>query len=80
MERFSLSTLFYMFYCMPAEKHSAVAAVVLYKRGWVYYPKDQVWYCPNEGKVFDTQTFTIVESSVPTGNSLTQDEVKMKKV
>ncbi|CAE7805611.1 VIP2 [Symbiodinium sp. CCMP2592] len=41
--KFSLETLFYMFYSMPRDMQQALAAWQLYERGWLYHKTEQMW-------------------------------------
>mmetsp|Transcript_30014 Transcript_30014/g.61986 ORF Transcript_30014/g.61986 Transcript_30014/m.61986 type:complete len:299 (+) Transcript_30014:54-950(+) len=41
--KFSLETLFYMFYSMPRDMQQALAAWQLYERGWLYHKTEKMW-------------------------------------
>merc|ERR1719253_54988 len=65
LQKFSLETLFYMFFNMPRDTLQAYAAAELYNRGWKYNPKMQNWFIwhqdgpdtPGRWRRFDPQAW-----------------------
>ena len=46
-ENFDEKTMFYIFYFMPRDTMQLFAAAHLYKKGWVYNYKNQIWFKKN---------------------------------
>ena len=46
-ENFDEKTMFYIFYFMPRDTMQLFAAASLYKKGWVYNYKNQIWFKKN---------------------------------
>ena len=47
-ENFDEKTMFYIFYFMPRDTMQLFAAAHLYKKGWVYNYKNQIWFKKNK--------------------------------
>lgn len=46
--KFSIETLFYMFYYMPRDSLQIFAADELYKRKWRFHVENHIWFLKNE--------------------------------
>lgn len=59
LARYSIKTLFYMFWQMPRDAMQVHAAKELYKRGWRYHSQLCKWFCQEAGAyyIFDTQAW-----------------------
>ncbi|KEH39407.1 probable NOT transcription complex subunit VIP2 isoform X3 [Medicago truncatula] len=57
--KFTLETLFYIFYSMPKDEAQLYAANELYKRGWFYHKEHRMWYIkvPNMEPLVKTSTY-----------------------
>ncbi|CAK8536159.1 unnamed protein product [Lathyrus sativus] len=57
--KFTLDTLFYIFYSMPKDEAQLYAANELYKRGWFYHKEHRMWYIrvPNMEPLVKTNTY-----------------------
>ncbi|KAH1207794.1 putative NOT transcription complex subunit VIP2 [Glycine max] len=57
--KFSVETLFYIFYSMPKDEAQLYAANELYKRGWFYHKEHRLWFIrvPNMEPLVKTNTY-----------------------
>ncbi|XP_068476720.1 probable NOT transcription complex subunit VIP2 isoform X11 [Phaseolus vulgaris] len=57
--KFSVETLFYIFYSMPKDEAQLYAANELYKRGWFYHKEHRFWFIrvPNMEPLVKTNTY-----------------------
>ncbi|CAK8575964.1 unnamed protein product [Lathyrus sativus] len=57
--KFSVETLFYIFYSMPKDKAQLCAAIELNKRGWFYHKEYRLWFtrAPNMEPLVKTNTY-----------------------
>ncbi|XP_027347411.1 probable NOT transcription complex subunit VIP2 isoform X3 [Abrus precatorius] len=57
--KFSVETLFYIFYSMPKDEAQLYAANELYNRGWFYHKEHRMWYIrvPNLEPLVKTNTY-----------------------
>jgi len=85
--RFSLETLFYIFYNMPRDTLQAYAAAELYNRGWKYQQELKTWFVMQEepGQAsrwvcFDPATWEkqYYFKPVDAASFLTEDDVRVK--
>jgi len=82
--RFSLETLFYIFFNMPRDTLQAYAAAELYNRGWKYHQELKTWffYQDDQSKwiCFDPGTWgqRYYVKAVDTSGFLTEDDVRVK--
>jgi len=82
LQKFSLGTLFYIFYNVVGERLQALAAEELYRREWLYESKSSLWYVLQGGewKVFDLSRWETVACSPPQNPAfLPKEEVKASK-
>lgn len=82
LQKFSLGTLFYIFYNVVGERLQALAAEELYRREWLYESKSSLWYVLQGGewKVFDLTRWEAVACGAPTNPAfLAKEEVKASK-
>ncbi|KAH7649566.1 hypothetical protein FG379_001192 [Cryptosporidium bovis] len=84
VQKFSLETLFYIFYNMPQDLLQGFASVELCNRGWLYYPSSYLWYCKpqkderkGEWHIFDVKKWKrIPVKDVPKGELLGIDDIR----
>ncbi|XP_057451514.1 probable NOT transcription complex subunit VIP2 isoform X2 [Lotus japonicus] len=57
--KFSVETLFYIFYSMPRDEAQLYAAHELYKRGWFYHKEHRLWFIrvPNMEPLVKTNAY-----------------------
>ncbi|XWS74197.1 hypothetical protein CRYUN_Cryun02cG0195300 [Craigia yunnanensis] len=57
--KFTVDTLFYIFYSMPKEEAQLYAANELYNRGWFYHKEHRLWFIrvPNVEPLVKTNTY-----------------------
>ncbi|KAK7324979.1 hypothetical protein VNO77_28975 [Canavalia gladiata] len=57
--KFTVETLFYIFYSMPKDEAQLYAANELYKRGWFYHKEHRLWFIrvPNMEPLVKTNTY-----------------------
>ncbi|KAK7261433.1 hypothetical protein RIF29_27743 [Crotalaria pallida] len=57
--KFTVETLFYIFYSMPKDEAQLYAANELYKRGWFYHKEHRLWFVrvPNMEPLVKTNTY-----------------------
>ncbi|KAK7262398.1 hypothetical protein RJT34_29970 [Clitoria ternatea] len=57
--KFSVETLFYIFYSMPKDEAQLYAANELYNRGWFYHKEHRLWFIrvPNMEPLVKTNTY-----------------------
>lgn len=82
LQKFSLGTLFYIFYNVVGERLQALAAEELYRREWLYESKNSLWYILQGGewKVFDLSRWETVTCPPPQNPAfLSKEEVKASK-
>lgn len=82
LQKFSLGTLFYIFYNVVGERLQALAAEELYRREWLYESKCSLWYVLQGGewKVFDLSRWETVACPPPQNPAfLPKEEVKASK-
>jgi CCR4-NOT transcription complex subunit 2 len=82
LQKFSLGTLFYIFYNVVGERLQALAAEELYRREWLYESKSSLWYVLQSGewKMFDLTRWEAVTCSPPMSPAyLSKEEVKASK-
>lgn len=86
LQRFTLETLFYIFFNMPRDMLQAYAAAELYNRGWKYHRDLKTWLIVQEDdsqarwvcfnpNSWDKQFYN---QSVDTTRFLTEDDVRVK--
>eukprot|EP00448_Togula_jolla_P027726 CAMPEP_0170650444 /NCGR_PEP_ID=MMETSP0224-20130122/45806_1 /TAXON_ID=285029 /ORGANISM="Togula jolla, Strain CCCM 725" /LENGTH=322 /DNA_ID=CAMNT_0010982107 /DNA_START=16 /DNA_END=982 /DNA_ORIENTATION=+ len=86
LQRFSMETLFYIFFNMPKDTLQAYAAAELYNRGWRYHRELKTWFFFTEEDdqpqwwCFDTHTWEQIgyHQEVDTSNFLGEDDVRVK--
>lgn len=84
--KFSLETLFYIFFNMPRDALQACAAAELYNRGWKYHRELKTWFVQEEttaGTVWtcwDPLTWDkqVHGETVDVSSFLTEDDVRVK--
>merc|ERR1719382_476726 len=86
LQKFSLETLFYIFFNMPRDTLQACAAAELYNRGWKYYRDLKAWFMLQEEEdgrtswvCFDPNTWEkhyYLQPLAP-GGFLTEDDVRI---
>lgn len=67
-QKFSIPTLFYIFYSFPSEMYQSLAAAELYKKHWRYDLATSKWFtnAMSVWKCFDLDLWSEQEASVPT--------------
>ncbi|GAV71406.1 NOT2_3_5 domain-containing protein [Cephalotus follicularis] len=57
--KFTMDTLFYIFYSMPKDEAQLYAAYELYNRGWFYHKEHRLWFIrvPNMEPLVKTNTY-----------------------
>lgn len=86
LQKFSLETLFYIFFNMPRDTLQAYAAAELYNRGWKYHRDLKTWfiYQEEEGQArwvcFDLNTWEkhYYMQEVNVNSFLSEDDVRVK--
>mmetsp|Transcript_15058 Transcript_15058/g.45133 ORF Transcript_15058/g.45133 Transcript_15058/m.45133 type:complete len:406 (-) Transcript_15058:63-1280(-) len=88
LQKFSLETLFYIFFNMPRDTLQACAAAELYNRGWKYHRELKAWFVlqqqEEEGQprwvCFDPSTWdrNYYCQPVDTAGFLSEDDVRVK--
>lgn len=86
VQKFSLETLFYIFYNMPQDLLQGFAAVELCNRGWLYSPEHLRWFskvqskegeAASEWQTFDTENWCQVSiPDPPKTNLLSVDDIR----
>lgn len=86
LQKFSLETLFYIFFNMPRDTLQAYAAAELYNRGWLYHRELKTWFILQEEEgqprwvFFDLSTWEkhYYAHPVDSQNFLAEDDVRVK--
>mmetsp|Transcript_70976 Transcript_70976/g.169338 ORF Transcript_70976/g.169338 Transcript_70976/m.169338 type:complete len:304 (-) Transcript_70976:89-1000(-) len=89
--KFSLETLFYMFYSMPRDQQQALAAWQLYERGWLYHKTEKMWIAAQpqddgagnaRNVYYDPMAWEVkyVPKEVDQAGFLTKEEVRVRGV
>lgn len=87
LQKFSLETLFYIFFNMPRDTLQAYAAAELYNRGWKYHRELKTWFVlqqDDEGQpgwvCFDPSTWEkhFYHQHVDSAAFLAEDDVRVK--
>lgn len=86
LQKFSLETLFYIFYNMPRDTLQACAAAELYNRNWKYHRELKTWFLlqEEEGRhrwvCFDLTVWEKrpIDHHVDQEQFLTEDDVRVK--
>jgi len=86
LQKFSLETLFYIFFNMPRDTLQAYAAAELYNRGWKYHRELKAWFALQEEEgssrwvCFDPNTWEKLYYMQPvdSGLFLAEDDVRVK--
>jgi hypothetical protein len=82
LQKFSLSTLFYLFYSMPGQYLQTAAAEDLYRREWMFHPPSSTWYRSKgltERQVFNTQAWAVERTTRVPESLLSRDEVRSQR-
>jgi len=86
LAKFSLETLFYIFFNMPRDTLQAYAAAELYNRGWKYHRELKTWFILQEEEgqprwvCFDSNTWEkhYYLQPIDQQSFLTEDDVRVK--
>lgn len=80
-QKFSLSTLFYLFYSMPGKHQQTLAAEDLYRREWQFHPPTLIWYQIKgiDRQLFSIQSWTVEKTTRVPENLLTREEFRSQR-
>lgn len=80
-QKFSLSTLFYLFYNMPGQQQQTLAAEDLYRREWQFHPATNTWYRIKKAERhhFNIQAWTLEKVVRVPENLLSKEEFRSQR-